>query len=101
MIRLLDFVSYLVNLYEIVIIAAIILSWLIAFNVMNFTNPFVRSLTQALRAVTEPLLAPIRRMLPDMGGLDLSPVVLLLACLFVRSVVIPELQDLIRASGPR
>ena len=97
MIRLLDFISYLVQLYEWIVIAAVVISWLLAFNVINYSNPFVRSLWQAIGAVTEPLLKPIRRMMPNLGGLDISPIVLLLACLFVRVVAIPEAQDLFRA----
>ncbi len=96
MIRLLDFVSYLVLLYEYIVIAAVILSWLLAFNVINYSNPFVRSLWQAISAVTDPLLKPIRRVMPNLGGLDLSPIVLLLACLFVRVVVIENIKDLLR-----
>ncbi len=88
MIPLLLFIGYVISLYEIVVIAAVVFSWLIAFNVVNAYNPFVRSLWQALGAVTEPFLKPIRRVMPDLGGLDLSPIVLLLACLFLRSVVI-------------
>ena len=87
---LLMFIAYLINLYEYVVIAAVVLSWLIGFNVINAYNPFVRSLWQAITALTEPLLRPIRRMLPELGGLDLSPVVLLLALLFVRWIVIGE-----------
>lgn len=88
MIPLLEFIAYVVHLYEIVVIAAVILSWLIGFNVLNPHSPFVRALWQGVNAVTEPFLRPIRRMLPDLGGIDLSPIVLLLACLFIRSVVI-------------
>lgn len=91
MLELLGFVSYIVQLYEYVVIAAVVLSWLIAFNVINYHSPFVRSLMQAVNAVTEPLLRRIRRAMPDLGGLDLSPVILLLACLFVRAVVIPNI----------
>ena len=90
MIGLLAFIAYVIHLYEYVVIAAVVLSWLIGFNVINTYNPFVRSLWQAITAVTEPLLRPIRRILPDLGGLDLSPVVLLLALLFVRWIVIYE-----------
>ena len=57
-----------------------------AFNVVNPYNPFVRSVWQALNALTEPLLRPIRRWMPDLGGIDISPVVLILACVFVQSV---------------
>jgi YggT family protein len=88
MIPLLEFIAYVLHLYEIVVIAAVILSWLISFNVINVHNQFVRSLWQAISAVTEPLLRPIRRILPDLGGLDLSPIVLLLALYFVRYVII-------------
>lgn len=91
MLELLGFVSYVINLYEYVVIAAVVLSWLVAFGVVNHHSSFVRSLLQAINAVTEPLLKPIRRMLPDMGGIDLSPVILLLACMFLRSVVIPNI----------
>ena len=88
MIPLLQFINYVIGLYEIVVIAAVVFSWLIAFNVINAHNAFVRSLWQALTVVTEPLLKPIRRMMPDLGGLDLSPIILLLALLFLRTVVI-------------
>ena len=91
MVRLLIFLAYVVQLYEWVVIAAVVLSWLLAFNVINYSNPFVRSIWQAIGAVTEPFLKPIRRMMPSLGGLDISPIILLLACLFVREVVIGNL----------
>jgi YggT family protein len=94
MLELLNFISYLITLYTYVIIAGVILSWLLAFNVINGYNPFVRSLWNGLRAVTEPLLVPIRRILPDLGGIDISPVILLLACFFVQSVVLPNIAKL-------
>jgi YggT family protein len=62
-----------------------------AFGVVNAYNPMVRSIWQGLNAVTEPLLRPIRNMLPNMGGIDISPLFLLLACFFVQSVVIPNI----------
>jgi YggT family protein len=89
MIELLNFISYLITLYTYIIIAVVIFSWLMAFGVINAYNPMVRSIWQALNAVTEPLLAPIRNALPNLGGLDVSPVILLLACYFVQSVVLP------------
>jgi YggT family protein len=88
MIELLSFISYIIELYTYVIIAGVIMSWLMAFGVINAHNPMVRSIWQALNAVTEPLLAPIRRALPNMGGVDISPIILLLACYFVQSVVL-------------
>jgi len=91
MLELLGFISYLITLYVYVILASVIFSWLIAFNVINPHNQFVRSIWQALDAVTEPVLRPIRRMLPDVGGLDLSPLVLLLGLYFVQTVVLPNI----------
>ena len=84
---LLGFLGYVVGLYQWVIIAAVIFSWLVAFNVINPSNDFVRALWQGLNALTEPLLRPIRRMLPDMGGLDISPIILLLGCLLVQNLI--------------
>ena len=91
MIELLQFISYLITLYLYVLIATVILSWLVAFNVINRHNEFVRALGHALNAVTEPLLRPIRRMMPDLGGIDLSPAILGLACIFVQSVILPNI----------
>jgi YggT family protein len=93
--ELLDFISYLITLYIYVIIATAVMSWLIAFNVVNLYNPLVRSIWQALNALTEPLQRPIRRMLPDMGGVDVSPVVLILACMFVQLVIIPNVAKVV------
>jgi YggT family protein len=96
MIELLQFISYLIDLYTYVIIASVIMSWLMAFGVINAYNPMVRSIWQGLNAVTEPLLGPIRRALPNMGGIDISPLVLLLGCFFVQSVILPNIAKLFR-----
>jgi YggT family protein len=95
MIELLGFISSLITLYIYIIIAGAVMSWLIAFNVVNPYNQFVRSIWQALNALTEPLLRPIRRWMPDLGGIDISPVVLILLCAFVQSVVLPNLAKLL------
>ena len=99
LLRLIDFLGYLIQLYVYVIIASVILSWLMAFGVVNPHNPTVRAIWQGLNAVTEPLLRPIRNMLPNMGAIDLSPVVLLLLCFFVQSVVLGTLRDLVATAG--
>jgi YggT family protein len=96
MIELLQFISYLIDLYTYVIIASVIMSWLMAFGVINAYNPMVRSIWQGLNAVTEPLLGPIRRALPSMGGIDISPLILLLACFFVQSVILPNIAKVFR-----
>jgi len=95
MARLLDFISFLITLYVYIIIAGAVMSWLIAFNVVNPYNQFVRAVWQGLNAMTEPLLRPIRRLMPDLGGIDVSPVVLILACWFVQIVVIGNLRDML------
>ena len=95
MLELLGFISSLITLYIYIIIAGAVMSWLIAFNVVNPYNPFVRSVWQAMNALTEPLLRPIRRWMPDLGGIDISPVVLILACAFVQSVVLPNIAKLV------
>jgi YggT family protein len=95
MLELLGFISHLITLYVYIIIAGAVMSWLIAFNVINPYNQFVRSLWQALNALTEPVLRPIRRRMPDLGGIDISPLVLIIVCFFVQSVVLPNVAKLV------
>lgn len=82
--------QYLISLLIWIIIGSVILSWLIAFNVVNPYNQFVRSLWDVFHRITDPLLRPIRRLLPDMGGVDLSPMILILVLIFIRVVVIQD-----------
>jgi YggT family protein len=95
MIELLSFINLIINLYIWIIIASAIMSWLIAFNVINPYNQFVRSLWMGLNALTEPALRPIRRFLPDLSGVDISPMVLILICWFIQIVVLPNLAKLV------
>jgi YggT family protein len=83
----LDVLLLILDLYTYVIIAVAILSWLIAFNVINIHNDLVRAIWNALNALTEPLLRPIRRMLPNLGGLDISPIILLLIIFFIERLI--------------
>jgi YggT family protein len=83
----LDIIFLALDLYKYVIIASAIMSWLIAFNVVNIRHEFVRSIWNTLVALTEPLLAPIRRFLPNTGGIDLSPVVLFLLILLIERII--------------
>lgn len=89
---LLDIVGLLLRVFTWVIIIQAILSWLIAFNVINTYNDFVRSVWNGLRVVTEPVYRPIRRMLPDFGALDISPLVVLLILFILNNIVIPTLK---------
>lgn len=85
---LLDVVLLILQLYTYVIIASAIFSWLYAFNVVNMSNQFVATIGQTLYALTEPLLRPIRRVVPSVGGLDLSAIVLLLLIFLLQNVII-------------
>lgn len=72
------------DIYMWIVVAAVIVSWLTAFNVINPYNNFVRGLLQALSALTEPVFRPIRKILPPMGGLDLSPIVVFVIIWFLK-----------------
>ncbi|MGH6735416.1 MAG: YggT family protein [Methyloceanibacter sp.] len=88
MVPLIGFIVLVIDLYIWVVIASAILSWLIAFNVVNTSNRFVYTLADMLYRVTEPALRPIRSILPNLGGIDISPVILILFLLFIRDVVL-------------
>jgi YggT family protein len=92
---LLDVLLLALQLYTWVIIAVAIMSWLFAFNVINYQNDLVRSVWSGLNAVTEPLLRPIRKVLPQMGGLDISPIILLLLIFFLQRVIQYNLYPLV------
>jgi YggT family protein len=80
-------IDIVLGLFVWIMILAVIMSWLISFNVVNTTNRFVHMVADALYRITEPALRPIRRFLPNLGGLDISPIVLLLTIWFVRDVL--------------
>jgi len=84
---ILDVVLIALNLYKLIIIVAAVMSWLIAFNVVNARNEVVRAVWNTLVALTEPALRPIRRFLPNTGGLDISPIILFLAILLVQEII--------------
>ncbi len=88
---LLDIIQVLLTVIWWIIVIQAILSWLIAFNVINTYNEFVRSIWIALQRMTEPLYRPIRRILPDFGALDFSPLVVLIILYILMYVVIPRL----------
>ncbi len=80
-------IDIVLGLFVWILILAVIMSWLISFNVVNTTNRFVHMFSDDLYRITEPALRPIRRFMPSLGGLDLSPIVLLLVIWFVRDVL--------------
>ena len=77
----------LLDLYSWVVIAAVIASWLIAFNVINLHNQFVRQVMRVLDALTEPVFRQVRRVIPPFGGLDLAPLIVLLGIWFLEYVI--------------
>ena len=85
---ILEIILMLLDIYWWVVLATIILSWLFAFNVINGRNQFVDTIWRVLSGLTEPVLKPIRRVLPSFGGIDLSPIVLFIAIYFVQRVII-------------
>ncbi len=80
-------IDTLISIYIWLLIASAVLSWLIAFNVVNTRNPIVHNVGEFLYRVTEPLLRPIRNMLPNLGGIDISPVILIIGLLFLRQLI--------------
>jgi YggT family protein len=74
----------LLEIYKWIVLAAVVVSWLAAFNVINEHNNFVRTALRVLYNLTEPVFRPVRRILPAMGGLDLSPIVVLVAIWFLQ-----------------
>jgi YggT family protein len=83
----LDIVLIVLDLYIWLLIASAILSWLIAFNVVNTRNQFVSAVAEFLYRITEPVLAPIRAFMPSLGGLDISPIILILIIMFIQRVI--------------
>jgi len=84
-----------IDLYIYVIIGAAIFSWLIAFSVVNTQNKFVSMVHDILYRLTEPALRPIRRFMPNLGGLDLSPIILLLILMFLQTLIAKDIAPLL------
>ena len=83
----LDIILLILQIYIWLLIAAAVLSWLVAFNVVNTRNQVVAMLGDFLYRITEPVLRPIRNLLPSLGGIDVSPVILILLILFLENVI--------------
>jgi YggT family protein len=80
-------ITQVISIYTWVVVISVVLSWLIAFNVINTQNRFVYMVVDVTYRLTEPLLGPLRRVLPDFGGIDISPVVLLLLLYFAQNLL--------------
>ena len=85
---ILSIILLILDIYIWLLIAAAVLSWLIAFNVVNTRNQFVAMVADFLYRITEPVLRPIRNVLPSLGGIDISPVVLILIIILLKDIII-------------
>ena len=87
MISLLWLIDTIINLYIWVIVIGVVLSWLVHYRVVNTSNPFVYRVGEFVFRITDPALRPIRNVLPNMGGIDISAIVLIIALLFARNLI--------------
>ena len=88
MLALIQTIVLALDIFWWLIILSAVFSWLYAFNVVNPRNQFVGTIGTALMRITEPALRPIRRILPDLGGIDISPIILLLIIFFIRQFIL-------------
>ena len=95
----LDIILILLGLYRWVLLAMVIMSWLISFNIINTHNQFVEAVWRILNQLTEPLLRPLRRILPNFNGLDLSPLVAFLVIIFLELVITRYLRGPLLSAG--
>jgi len=86
-----EILQTLLNVLFYIIMIQVILSWLFAFNVINHQNEFVRQLVRGLDTITEPLYRPIRRIMPDFGGIDFSPMIVLLIIGILQRILLPNI----------
>jgi YggT family protein len=91
MYAILSLISTVIDIYIWLLIAMAVLSWLVAFNVVNTSNRIVYTIGDFLYRVTEPALRPIRRIVPNLGGIDVSPVILILILIFIQNLLLHDL----------
>ena len=99
MIALIQTIVMALDIYWWIIIASAIFSWLYAFNVVNSRNQFVGTVSNTLYRLTEPALRPIRRFMPDLGGIDISPIILLLILFFIRQFLVTTVWSWVVTGG--
>ncbi len=87
MMSLLWLIDTVIRLYICVVVIGVVLSWLVQFRFVNTSNPFVYMVGEIVYRINEPALRPIRNVLPNMGGIDISAIVLIVALLFARSLI--------------
>ncbi|MFT4934201.1 MAG: YggT family protein [Pseudoalteromonas distincta] len=96
MIAIINFVffilSALIELLTWAIIINAVLSWLVAFDVINLRNQFVYNIARALEAITAPVMRPVQRIIPPLGGVDISPIIVILVLMGVQRFILPAIQ---------
>ena len=92
MMALYNLLDTIIRVYIWLLIASVVLSWLVSFNIINTHNRFVYVVGDFLHRVTEPVLRPVRNLLPSMGGIDVSPVIVILALYFIRDLAFEYLR---------
>ena len=93
---ILGLIDTVIYLYTFVIVAQVVLSWLVAFNVVNTRNRFVYMVGDFLHRATDPALKPIRKVMPNLGGLDISPIVLILGLVFLQNLIRYDIEPALR-----
>lgn len=96
MIAILQTLSIILSMVWWVLLIMIIMSWLITFSVINTRNAFVDTVWRAVNSITEPILRPIRRVIPPMGGMDLSPIIVFIIIFFLQSFIANDLPRMLR-----
>lgn len=96
MYAILSTIAMILELYKWVLIIMIIMSWLFSFNIINGSNQFVATIWRMIEALTEPVLRPLRRILPNMGGLDLSPIIVFIAIFFLQNFIAYDLPRMLK-----
>ena len=99
MCSILQIIQLLLNVAFFIMLIHIIMSWLINFQVLNLRQPIVHSIWDGLSRLLEPIYGPIRRMLPNTGGLDLAPLVLFLGIIIFRDILIPNTMGTVGCFG--
>ncbi|HEY8964603.1 MAG TPA: YggT family protein [Alphaproteobacteria bacterium] len=78
---------WLLQLYTFIIIVQVILSWLVAFGVLNLSNPQAAKLAELLEKLTEPVMAPVRKFIPSIGGIDISPIIVIFGIMLLEQLI--------------
>lgn len=83
-----QFLLFLLDVYFYIIIASVIISWLIAFEVLNLKNPQAQNLVNLLNKLTEPVYKPLRKFIPPIGGIDITPIIVIFAIFLLKNLIV-------------